>query len=390
MAGYTELVKRKNILLIITKLNNGGAEKNIVLLADRLKIMYNVIIVTFDNSKQEYYTNAPIIDLKIGKQKNKILKMINIIKRKERIKEIKKNYGIDCSISFLTGPNFINIISKRNEKTIISIRNYMSKKKHKIINKILNRYCTSKADKVVCVCEEVRKDQINFFKVSEDKLITIYNTSKNNFDSEIAYHDKAKNIITIGRFTDQKAQWHIIRAFRNVVIKHPDICLNIIGRGPLKEKFDRIIRLYELEKNIKILKFTDGPEEFIKKSDIFILNSTYEGMSNVILEAMSVGIPIIATDCYGGNREIIEPKLQDKKRIKNAMYAENGVLVPIDWSKNYYSKKLSKQEKQLADVINELIENNQQRKKYAIQSKNRSKDFNDETNLIKWRMIIEE
>ena len=66
-----------------------------------------------------------------------------------------------------------------------------------------------------------------------------------------------------------------------------------------------------LSKNIEIKNFLNNPYDYLANSKIFVLPSIYEGLSNVILEAMALGLPILATDCYGGNREILHPLLKD-------------------------------------------------------------------------------
>ena len=67
--------------MIITKLSNGGAEKAIALLANNLSKKYNVKIVTFDNSNQDYSTDVEVIDLKTRITNSKIKKILNFILR---------------------------------------------------------------------------------------------------------------------------------------------------------------------------------------------------------------------------------------------------------------------------------------------------------------------
>ena len=63
-----------------------------------------------------------------------------------------------------------------------------------------------------------------------------------------------------------------------------------------------------LENNIKLVGFVNNPYDYMKKSDIFVFPSLYEGLGNSILEALACGLPIISSDCECGPREILSPK----------------------------------------------------------------------------------
>ena len=377
---------KKNILLIITKLSDGGAERNVALLADRLSRDYNVFIAAYDNSKQDYNTKVEIIDLKTPKTKNIIKKFFKTIIRIKKIKQIKKSYKIDCSISFLTGPNIINALSKGQEKVIISIRNYISMYKHRIIFYIANKIACNRADKIVCVAESVKKDQIENYKIPEEKLITIYNAC-NIQKKETGFNEKYKSdIITIGRLNEQKGQWHLIKAFKKVVEKYPAARMIILGKGELKEYLNEIIIMYNLQDNVKIEGFVNNPQDYLANSKIFALTSVYEGLPNVILEAMVYDLPIIATDCFGGTKEILEPSMKCEEYISAPIEAKYGILVPnMGFERENH---ITQGEEQLANYLIQLLENKELRNKYIKKSKERVKFFNDEDNLRLWKAII--
>ena len=163
----------KNIMILITKLSNGGAEKASIKLAESLSKRYNVYLTVFDNSNQDYETNIKIIDLKTTKTHNLFKRIINCFKRVHKVRKLKKQYKIDCTISFLAIPNLVNVLSKKNNKAIISIRNNL-KEKSKLRN-IVNKFAMKRADKVVTVAEEMRKYHIQHDKVNPNRIVTIYN-----------------------------------------------------------------------------------------------------------------------------------------------------------------------------------------------------------------------
>src|SRR5699024_8610586 len=226
---------------------------------------------------------------------------------------------IDTTISFLPNPNLVNILSKRKEKVIISVRNFMSKSlsssKLFIYKKVI-KHLYNKAHLIVAVSEAIKLDLIKNFGVNEDKIIVIHNfyDIKNIREDSIKKLSlkkqnifKQPTIITSGRLSNQKGQWHLIRAFSKVKEKIPNAQLVILGKGDLKSKLIDITYKLKLENSIHLLGFQSNPFKYIAEADIFVLPSLYEGFPNALCEAMACGLPVISTDCQSGPREILEP-----------------------------------------------------------------------------------
>ena len=375
---------KKNIAILTTKLSNGGAERVSSVLAEKLSNKYNVYLIVFDNSIQDYKTKAHIIDLKTHITSNFAKKIFNFFKRIYLLKKIKKEYKIDCTISLLTGPNLVNILSKKNDKVIISIRNNI-KEKGKLEN-IINKFTIRKADNIVTVSEDMRKFYIENNNVPENKIISIYNTcdldkineaSKEKIDKYKEIFKDGKVIISLGRYIEQKGQWHLIKAFSKIVEEYKNYKLVIFGRGKEKEYLQKLINELKLNENVFLLDFVSNPYKYLKKSEIFVCSSLFEGCSNSILEAMAVGLPIIATDCDYGNREILFSN--------NEKY---GILVPVG-NKKYCSSEepLTKEEIELYKAMKDLIENKNLRDFYRKKSLERIEFFKDNTD--KWIDCIE-
>ena len=136
-----------------------------------------------------------------------------------------------------------------------------------------------------------------------------------------------------------------------------------------------------------LLDFVSNPYIYLKQSDIFVMSSLFEGCSNALLEAMACGLPIIATDCDYGNKEILAPKRNEK--VKEFSKEEFGILVPVG-DKKYYDAKapLTKEEFELYKAIKTLIEDDELRKHYHEKSLERIQDFQE--NVEQWINCIEE
>ena len=388
----------KNILFIIDKLCDGGAEKSIINLTNVLKQDYNIKLLTFEYIIKDYKPEVPIINLNIPKSKNILIKIINVVKRTIKIRKIKKNLNIDVSISFLPGPNLINCLTKRKDKVIVSIRNTQSKLKKDFFRDFANLLTYILSDKVIAVSNMVKEDFIKRYKVNNKKIEVIYNMIdlnkveqdlKNDNKKEEIQKSKDKILINIGRLVEQKGQWHLIRVFKEIIKIYPNIKLVILGRGELEGYLRELIDFYNLKDKVLLLGFKENPYKYLKNSDIYISTSLYEGMSNTILEAMVCGLPVIATDCKSGTREILAPQTNYKKTAINVEEAEYGILVPNLNYKFYKEEKLDEEEEKLKDAIITLLKDNKKYNNYKVQSKMRAKNFDSEIIKQKWKNIIE-
>ena len=356
---------KKNILFIIESLSNGGSERTITNLSNEL-INDNNIYIVVCNNKIDYKLNSKIkiIEIPNLQLRNPIKRIIGIIK----LRKIKKIYNINTSISFITSFNLFNTLSKYKEKTIVSIRNHQSTKNESIIAKVSNKLSNKLCDLIVCCSKSVYEDQINNFNAKKEKTIIIENFTT----IKKLNNSKKDNIIcTIGRLTEHKGQIHIINAMKEVIKEYPEYKLLIIGRGEKYNELNDYIKDNKLNKNIKLLGFKNNIDYYLNKSKIFVLTSYYEGFSNSILEAMTLGIPVIATDSPGGNKEILDNKY--------------GILIP-DF--NNRETNIKENELLLSKEIIKLIKDKKIYNYYHNKSLERVKKYDKKIIINKWLNII--
>lgn len=111
--------------------------------------------------------------------------------------------------------------------------------------------------------------------------------------------------VNMGRLSPEKGQENLIRAFATVHKKYPKSQLYILGKGPLKEKLQALIEELGLNDSAHLMGQIENPFVFMQKCDCFILSSHYEGQPMVLLEAMTLGMRIVATDIVA-NRTVLE------------------------------------------------------------------------------------
>lgn len=112
-------------------------------------------------------------------------------------------------------------------------------------------------------------------------------------------------IINAGRFTEQKNQRMLLRAFSR--FRGMPAELWILGKGPLGRSLRESAQEFGIEEQVRWLGFQSNPYPLFRAADCFVLSSDHEGMPNVLIEALLCGTPVISTDCPFGPREIIRP-----------------------------------------------------------------------------------
>lgn len=127
-----------------------------------------------------------------------------------------------------------------------------------------------------------------------------------------------KTVVSVGRFVEQKGYDVLLNAFRIFHDAHPDYRLIIYGDGPLKDNYMEQIKQLNLDDSVFLPGFIHNIPKTIREDGIFVLSSRFEGIPNALIEAMSVGIPTISTDCSPGGPRFLTNN------------GRRGILVPVD------------------------------------------------------------
>ena len=394
---------KKNIAILIPDLRDGGTERFVSNLSFSLsEEKYEKYIVLFDVEGIDYPFQGNLINLNTKAINNPLGKVYNVIKRIYRLKKVKKKYNIQITLSFLETANIINMFAQAEDKVIISIRNFKSTSLKgfygKLYKFIMKLFYNNNVDKIIAVSKEVKKDLIKNYGIKENKIKVIYNLYDLEKIQKFAGEKIEDNyeelfnypvIVNVGRLTKQKAQWHLIRAFKKVKEKITNMKLIILGRGELKDYLYQLVSELNLEKDVYFLGFQKNPFKFISKSKIYVFPSLYEGFPNALVEAMACGIPVISSDCKSGPREILAPETDSKIETSTIEYAKYGVLIPV-CDNIYYNARypLTTEERTLAKSIIDLYSSKEFLDNYACKAKERAMDFNKDKIILEYENIL--
>lgn len=235
------------------------------------------------------------------------------------------------------------------------------------------KYNTSRLDKIVCISDGIKQVLIED-GIPLEKLITIHSgIDRHKFDEVVPEDDFKRQlgiaehdilIGTVAAMVGHKDYPNLLKAARIVIDKHNNVTFCAVGSGPDKSKVLKLAENLSLGNKFIFTGFRDDIGKFLKSFDIFVLASKLEGMGTSILDAQSVGLPVIA--CRTGGIPDIIP------------HNQNGLLVPPS------------DEKALAEAISMLIEKSKLRQKLAEKALKTVKRFDIQKTVAKYIKLYQE
>ncbi len=316
----------KIILFAIPDFRGGGAERvflNLINNLSRDKFIVHVAVGKLQGEYCKYLPNDVIIH-ELGNT-NSIKSIIPIIKlvRSLRPHAILSTLGyvVSVSLSSVFLPSNIKVIS-RFGNTISSFLDDVKKDSRTkyIFQFMLNKLVVYLSDIIIVQSTHMKNDLIVKFSLDDkciDKIIKINNpVDIENLYKNVRVASLPRNIkkfidtkkyifVSVGRLDRQKNYKDLIQAFSIAHQSNSNIGLVILGEGSCRKELERLSNRLGVDKSVLMPGFVDNPEIVVANANCFISSSLYEGVSNAILEALSLGIPVIATNCPSGIGEVI-------------------------------------------------------------------------------------
>lgn len=298
------------IVFVLPDMAGGGTERVVSLLANEyVNRGYQASIMLFAGNQVAYSLDERIDVVHTGDTSggNPLIRIKRLIAMRRYYKQ---NAG--CAIfAFSAMGAVFSVIAAVGipHKMLASERNDPRQYKHQ---KIRN-WAYSKADKLVLQTEDMKKC---FPESIRRKSAVIPNPVPQNLP-EPYQGVRKKRIVSVARLEPQKNHRLLIEAFAEFLKDFPEYELHIFGIGELEEDLKAQVRELQLEDKIIFRGFSANVREEIIDSAMFVLSSDYEGISNSMIEALAMGVPVISTDCpVGGSRAYIENET-------------SGLLVPV-------------------------------------------------------------
>lgn len=195
----------------------------------------------------------------------------------------------------------------------------------RLLRQSLSRWTLQGAHQIIAVSDGVANDIVSFLPCVKNRVHVIPNpvttprflTQPISTPSHPWLQNKSEPLIlAAGRLTQQKGFDCLLRAFAQVNKTQP--CrLIILGDGALRDDLLALAESLQIREKIDLPGYIAGIWPYLSQADLFVLSSRWEGSPNVLTEALALGIPVVATDCPSGPKEILQQ-------------GRYGTLVPID------------------------------------------------------------
>ena len=298
------------IVFVIPDMPGGGTERVVALLANEYcRRGIEVAILLFAGHETAYPLDKRIEIVSVGNPSGG-----RFAARIERVRRMRRYYAENegCQIwAFSVMGAVFSVIAAWGRKHffLVSERNDPNKYDHQKIRNLAYRF----ADVIVCQTP----DAVGQFPKGISRKAVVIPNPVDVGGLQPYEGERDKRIVAVGRLEPQKNHKLLLRAFAGFVKEHPEYTLEIYGKGELEEELKKVSRTLGIEQNVRLRGFSGRVKEEINSAAMYVLSSDYEGISNSMLEAIALGIPVIATDCPTGG---------------SGMYIEdgvNGLLVPV-------------------------------------------------------------
>ncbi len=375
---------KKNLMLMVPMLHQGGFERVCITTARLMQEYYNVHILIFSSKDINFDIDGlDVIDINVPAKKGVVNKIINVIKRVNKTRKIKRELGIDIAYSFGSSSNYVNVLSKGKEKVLTGLRCQTDMERSDQI-----RLFCSRSDQVLSCSKEIVRQLLRDYNY--DRSTYIYNPldTENICEKgsqsveDFPFKGEGLKIISCMARNDYiKGIWHLVKAFSLVHDKCPSARLVVVGAGNW-DAYRELANELNVENEVAFTGMKKNPFSYVAASDVYVCSSNHEGFPNAVLEAMALKKPVVSADCKTGPREILLSeeeynelitRIPSGDSIKEAIEGTYGILVPdMGEEVNMDPEVITDGEKILADKILSLLTDDDKLSHYAQKAEERS------------------
>lgn len=358
--------KKEKLMIITPSLGYGGAEKVAVVLSNYFHIEGFEISLVSVNNIQEYRSSLSddikFYQLVSGGAKKSIIELRNLIYllKPSIILSVSRSVNILTAFStfFITEKPKLFFRVEAPMTNLVSPFTFSN-----IVDLFLINIAYPFADKVIPNSNYTLQTMERFYLFKKNHYSPIGNpvyleSKKSEYD--LKQKLKIKNyklILNIARLSEEKDHFTLIKAFKLLKKRNDNVKLLIVGQGILKNTLTKKIKELELSNDIFFSTPQSDVTQYYDNADIFVLTSIYEGFGNVIVEALSRGIPVVSTNSGSLVTQIFGDKINSYvAKIKDYKDVADKIDYLLDNKKNdHYYKKLVKKFKK--DFIGKEYQN---------------------------------
>ncbi|WP_018027534.1 glycosyltransferase [Porphyromonas somerae] len=357
----------KKVLFVISSLRGGGAERVLSVLANELSTYSNleISILLLDNCSQAYTLDSNVKLLTLKKKKTNWTKIGRTLSLIKSIRKSIDSYDPDIVIPFMTETSILVYLAIKGSYPQIASEHGVFRDRGTIIN-WLRSFVFKRINHIVCL----NHHDYNELRKLNKNVSIIHNPSHFKAPS-INNKEREAYVICVGSLDryEEKGIHILVGIWQAIVKEAPNFKLHILGGGneANQQQLQSLIADLGLQSSVILEGFQDDLSPWYKKAEMLISASEMESFSMILVEAQSMGCPIISFDCPYGPAEIINNNIdgilvpnQDLEKLTKAiLYLHSNDKVRSDLSNNglINSKRFDKDviAKKWAELINDII-----------------------------------
>lgn len=356
-----------HLTLIISSLNPGGAERVLTDLANYWASKgHQVTLITLasPNAKPFYplYSKVRLIQLDQTQNESSFLTRLgNILRRVFCLRKTLKTLKPDVILSFVDVMNLTTLLASTglNIPVVVSERTHPAYHKLPSFYQQARKFLYPRASRVV-----VQTDSAADYFKKLSNLAVIPNAVKDPSFKKTNLSETVHQILSVGRLCPFKGFDTLIQAFARLHTHYPLLRLTIYGEGPERDNLQKRIASLHLQEKVSLPGAIQEIHKKLAEADLFVFPSLYEGFPNALVEAMSVGLPVLASNC-SGNIDIVRDGI-------------DGRLFPVG------------DVEKLTTLMEELINNPKQRQRLGEQAQSVCNRFHPEHIFKLWDEVLAE
>ena len=310
------------LTLVISSLGGGGAERVMALLANEWVHRDNeVTLITLASDRSDKYPlNSAVHRIALDLAGNSAHVLAAIGNNIVRIRALRRAIATsrpDVVISFVAESNVRALIAALglHVPVIVSERTFLNGHRVHRAQRMLRRWSYRWATAIVAQTDRCAAELEALLGRQVDVIANPVSIEPHSDDVACGNATAGHTLLAVGRLSPEKGFDLLIDAFACIAERHPDWNLVILGEGRLRNDLARKAAEQNLGERISMPGFDAHARKAMRRADLFVLSSRYEGFPNVLLEAMTEGAACVSFDCETGPRELIE-------------HRRNGWLVP--------------------------------------------------------------
>jgi glycosyltransferase involved in cell wall biosynthesis len=328
VSGVASSNGARRVAIFTSNMDGGGAERAMAKLAGGIADQGYAVDLVLSRAEGHYLTEVPadvrVVDLRAPRVLASIPALVRYLRRER-------------PAALLTSMNYVNVVGiwaralarvptrlVVNEQNALSLEaRHSPRRRHRLMPRLIGRFYPW-ADGVVAVAYGTADDLSASTGLERDRIEVVHNPivtpELERLASEPLDHPwfrpgEPPVVLSVGRLSPQKDFGTLIAAFAEVRARRP-ARLVILGEGPERPRLEAAVADLGLARDALLPGWVANPYPWMVHAGAYVLSSRWEGLPSVLIEALYCGVPVVATDCLSGPREILED-------------GKHGALVPV-------------------------------------------------------------